>query len=94
MREHIEECDIQLHQINDDDVYDIPPWELSTPTVNLKLHSTNKKETSDVDFKQRFLEINESYLDENYMTVYTDGSKSDDYFDTDFDLITEFWRFP
>ena len=83
MKEHIEECDIQLqlklHQINDDDVYDIPPWELSTPTVNLALHSTNKKETSDVDFKQRFLEINDSYLDENYMTVYTDGSKSDDY---------------
>ena len=79
MKEHIEECDIQLHQINDDDVYDIPPWELSTPTVNLKLHSTNKKETSDVDFKQRFLEINDSYLNENYMTVYTDGSKSDDY---------------
>ena len=79
MKEHIEECDIQLHQINDDDVYDIPPWELSTPTVNLKLHSTNKKETSDVDFKQRFLEINDSYLDENYMTVYTDGSKSNDY---------------
>ena len=79
MKEHIKECDIQLHQINDDDVYDIPPWELSTPTVNLTLHSTNKKETSDVDFKQRFLEINDSYLDENYMTVYTDGSKSDDY---------------
>ena len=79
MKEHIEEGDIQLHQINDDDVYDIPPWELSTPTVNLKLHSTNRKETSDVDFKQRFLEINDSYLDENYMTVYTDGSKSNDY---------------
>ena len=28
MKEHIEECDIRLHQINDDDVYDIPPWEL------------------------------------------------------------------
>ena len=57
MKEHIEECDIRLHQINDDDVYDIPPWELSTPIVNLTLHCTNKKETSDVDFKQRFLEI-------------------------------------
>ena len=37
MKEHLEGCDIQLHQINDDD---IPPWELSTPTVNLALHST------------------------------------------------------
>ena len=79
MKEHIEGCDIQLHQINDDDVYDIPPWELSTSTVNLALHSTKKNETCDVDFKQRFLEINDTYENKNYMTVYTDGSKSEDY---------------
>ena len=41
----------QLHQINDDDVYDIPPWELSLPTVYLALHFTRKTETCDVDFK-------------------------------------------
>ena len=58
---------------------DIPPWELSTPTVNLALHSTKKNETCDVDFKQRFLEINDTYENKNYMTVYTDGSKSADY---------------
>ena len=79
MKEHLEGCDIPLYQINDDDIYDIPPWELSTPTVNLALHSSTKNETSDNDFKQHFLEINDSYEDRNFMTAYTDGSKSDDY---------------
>ena len=78
MKEHIEACDIPLYNINDDDIYDVPPWELSIPTVNLALHSTTKSETRDVDFKQRFMEINDSYVEKNYMTVYTDGSKSDD----------------
>ena len=65
---------VQLHQINDDDVYVILPWELSSPTVNLALHFTKKTETCDVDFKQHLLEINDSYENKNYMTVYTDGS--------------------
>ena len=79
MMEHMQAGDIKLDQVNDEDIYDIPLWELSTPTVNLALHSTKKNKTCDVDFKQRFLEINDSYKNENYMTVDTDGSKSEDY---------------
>ena len=45
--EHLEGCDILIDQINEDDIYDIPPWEISTPTVNLGLHSSSKSETLD-----------------------------------------------
>ena len=36
MKPHLEDCDINLDQINDDDIYDIPPWELTSPSVNFK----------------------------------------------------------
>ena len=79
MKEHIEELGIPLDIISEDDFYDIPPWELSTPNVNITLHSTSKKDTSDFDYKQRFLEVNDSYEEKNFTSFYTDGSKSDNY---------------
>ena len=79
MKEHLEELGIPLDIISEDDFYDIPPWELSTPNVNLTLHSTSKKDTSDFDYKQRFLEVNDSYEERNFTSFYTDGSKSDNY---------------
>ena len=80
IKEHLHESDIDLNQIcDDDDIYDIPPWELCTPTINLTLHATSKKETHDSDYMQRFLEINDSYEDKHFSSFYTDGSKSDDY---------------
>ena len=39
MKEHMEGCDILIDQINEDDMYDIPPWEISTPTVNFESKS-------------------------------------------------------
>ena len=79
MKEHLEELGIPLDIVSEDDFYDIPPWELSTPNVNITLHSTCKKDTSDFDYKQRFLEVNDSYEKKNFTSFYTDGSKSDNY---------------
>ena len=45
IKEHLQGCNIIIDQINDDDIYDIPPWELPSPTVNLALHSSSKSET-------------------------------------------------
>ena len=79
IKEHFKGCDILIDQINEDDIYDIPPWEISTPTVNLGLHSSSKSETLDSEYRQRFLEINDYYEKKGYVPVYTDGSKTDNY---------------
>ena len=79
MKEHLQAGDIHLDKINDEDIYDIPPWELSYPTVNLTLTSKPKSETLGSDYRQHFLEINDSYENNNFTAIYTDGSKSNDY---------------
>ena len=79
MKPHLEDCDIILDQINDNDLYDIPPWELTSPSVNFKIHSTPKSETLESDYKQRFYEVKDFYESMQFGSIYTDGSKSDDY---------------
>ena len=79
MKPHLEDSDIILDQINDDDIYDTPPWELSPPSVNFKIHSTPKSDTLESDYKQRFNEIKDFYESKQFGSVYTDGSKSNDY---------------
>ena len=75
MKEHLGELGIPLDIVSEDNFYDIPSWELVTPNVNITLHSTSKKDTSDFDYKQRFLEVNDSYEEKNFTSFYTDGSK-------------------
>ena len=53
-----------------------PPWLLSRPVVDLRLHSSDKDITPPEIFKNRFYELCHSYS--NYYRMYTDGSKSDD----------------
>ena len=79
MMEHLQAGDINLDQVNDEDIYDIPPWELSSPIVNLTLTSTPKRNTLESDYRQRFLEINDYYENNKFAYIYTDGSKSKDY---------------
>ena len=79
MKPHLEDCDIILYQINDDDIYDIPPWELTSPSNNFKIHCTPKSETLESDKKQRFYEVKDFYESMQFGSVYTDGSTSDDY---------------
>ena len=79
MMEHLQAGDIHLDQVNDQDIYDIPPWELSFPSVNLAMTSTSKSETLASDYQQRFLELNDFYENNKFTPVYTDGSKSNDY---------------
>ena len=79
IKEHLEGCNLPIDQISDADIYDIPPWELLTPNVNLALHSSTKSETHVSEYRQRFLEINNHYETEKFVPVYTDGSKSDNY---------------
>ena len=66
-------------KLSDADIYDIPPWELVTPNVNLTLQSSTKSETHVSEYRQRFLELNNHYETEMFVPVYTDGSKSDNY---------------
>ena len=79
IKDHLQGCNILIDEINDDDIYDIPPWELPSPTVNLALHSSSKSETHNSEYRQRFLEVNDFYKNENFVPVYTDGSKTDNY---------------
>ena len=79
MKNHLEGCDILLNQVSVDEVYDIPQWEVTTPTVNLSLHSSSKSDTLNSEYKQRFLELNDSYEEKRFTAVYTDGSKSGNY---------------
>ena len=79
MMEHLQAGDINLDQVNDEDIYDIPPWELFSPIVNLTLTSTPKSNTLESDYRQRFLEINDYYENNKFASIYTDGSKSKDY---------------
>ena len=79
IKEHLEGSNILIEVINDDDIYDIPPWELSSPIVNLTLHSSSKSETLNSEYRQRFLEVNDYYENKNFVPVYTDGSKADNY---------------
>ena len=79
IKEHLEGSNILIEDINDDDIYDIPPWELSSSTVNLTLHSSSKSETHNSEYRQRFLEVNDCYENKNFVPVYTDGSKADNY---------------
>ena len=48
------------------------PWELASPSVNFKIHSTPKSETLESDFKQRFYEIKDFYESMQFGSVYTD----------------------
>ena len=79
MKEHLENCNIPLNHITEIDNYDVPPWELLTPTVDLTLHSTSKNETTDSEYKQRFLQLKDSYESKNFTCIYTDGSKSENH---------------
>ena len=79
IKEHQEGCHLPIDQVSDADIYDIPPWELVTPNVNMALHSSTKRETQDLEYRQRFMEIDDNYETEKFVPVYTDGSKSDNY---------------
>ena len=79
IKEHLEGSNILIEEINDNGSYDIPPWELFSPTVNLTLHSSSKSETHNSEYRQRFLEVNDYYENKNFVPVYTDGSKADNY---------------
>ena len=54
IKEHLQGSNILIDEINEDDIYDIPPWELSCPTINLTLHSSSKSYTHNSEFRQHF----------------------------------------
>ena len=51
IKEHLEGSNIIIEEIYDDDIYDIPPWELFSPYVNLTLHSSSKSETHNLEYR-------------------------------------------
>ena len=50
MKYHIVECDLDLYTISDVSLFDIPPWEMSKPYVDLSLNQYKKSETNLLDF--------------------------------------------
>ena len=54
IKEHFEDSNILIEEINDDGIDDIPPWELSSPIVDLTLHSSPKSDIHNNEYRQRF----------------------------------------
>ena len=77
IKEHIEDCDLFLYNISDRSRYLIPPWELSKPLVDLTLTADKKSETNHTELKQKYLELKETYDENNFISVFTDGSKTE-----------------
>ena len=75
IKDHLQSCNILIDEINDDDIYDIPPWELPSPTVNLALHSSSKSETHSSEYRQRFLEVND-YKEKKTLCLFTKTGRS------------------
>ena len=50
-------------------------------TLNNQFNNNNnsKSETHSSEYRQRFLEVNDYYENKNFVPVYTDGSKTDNY---------------
>ena len=50
-----------------------------TLNSQFNINSTSKKETTDSEYKERFLQLKDSYESKNFTCIYTDGSKSENH---------------
>ena len=65
--------DIDLEDVANHKISEVPLWTCKSPTYNYYLASENKATTDPLIFKNKFLEIKEKYY--THEEIYTDGSK-------------------
>ena len=67
-----ENMNLDLDNIADYKISDVPPWTLTQPRVLFSLHKDKKSQTDHIVFRTKFHELL-SYFP-NYETIFTDGS--------------------
>ena len=75
-RKYMQEADIDIKQIGEVTLCDIPPWNLHEPEVYLELSTYKKSETSAAIYQQHLNELLDTF--KYFKCIYTDGSKSED----------------
>ena len=71
-----ENMNLDLDQIADFKISDVPPWTVCQPRVLFSLHNDKKSQTDPLVFRTKFHELLSDFL--NYETIFTDGSKDGD----------------
>ena len=69
----LKEAKIDVGEIAINTIPDVPIWDSEPVTVDFTLSEFDKSSTSSTDFKSRFNELRQKYLD--FCHIYTDGSK-------------------
>ena len=67
---------LDLDNIADFKISDVPPWTFSQPRVLFSLHNDKKSQTDPIVFRTKFHELLSDFP--NYKTIFTDGSKDGD----------------
>ena len=74
---HLQNAGINVDSVCDDPLETLlPPWKLVNPVMNFSLSQMKKDNTSEVIYKQLFLEHCSVY--KKYVRIFTDGSKQDE----------------
>ena len=71
-----ENMNLDLYNIADFQISDVPPWTFSQPCVLFSLHNDKKSQTDPIVFRTKFHELLSDFP--NYETIFTDGSKDGD----------------
>ena len=71
-----ENMNLDLDNIADFKISDVPPWTVSQPRVLFSLHNDKKSQTDPLVFRTKFHELLSDFP--NYETIFTDGSKDGD----------------
>ena len=71
-----ENMNLDLDNIADFKISDVPPWTVCQPRVLFSLHNDKKSQTDPLVFRTKFHELSSDFP--NYETIFTDGSKDGD----------------
>ena len=71
-----ENMNLDLDNIAEFKVPDVPPWTISQPRVLFSLHNDKKSQTDPLVFRTKYHELLSIFL--SYETIFTDGSKDGD----------------
>ena len=73
MESLLQNSNINMDNIHESTLPEIPPWTLIQPNIILNLSDISKKETQPAVFMEKYNTIKENFT--NYTHIYTDGSK-------------------
>ena len=83
--------DVDLQDVANHKISDVPLWTCKSPTYNYYLASDKKATTDPMIFKNKLLEVKEQYY--THEEIYTDGSKDGDKVASASILDSEFYQF-